>query len=38
MIIDNQLLDNLSAQAKANTRLRQNYDLRITPDDKSQSC
>lgn len=28
MIIDNQLLDTLSAQAKANPRLRQSYDLR----------
>ena len=28
MIIDNQLLSTLSSQAKANPRLRQNYDLR----------
>lgn len=36
MIIDKQLLDSLSAQAKANPRLRQSYDLRTTPEDKSQ--
>ena len=36
MIIDQKLLDNLSAQAKANPRLRQSYDLRTTPEDKSQ--
>ena len=36
MIIDNQLLDTLSAQAKASPRLRQSYDLRNTPEDKSQ--
>ena len=36
MIIDQELLDLLSAQAKANPRLRQSYDLRTTPDDKSQ--
>ena len=36
MIIDKKLLDDLSAQAKANPRLRQSYDLRTTPDDKSQ--
>lgn len=36
MKIDNQLLDDLSAQAKANPRLRQSYDLRTTPDDNSQ--
>ena len=36
MIIDNQLLDTLSAQAKASPRLRQNYDLRNTSDDNSQ--
>ena len=36
MIIDNQLLDTLSAQAKASPRLRQNYDLRNTPEDNSQ--
>lgn len=29
-------MDDLSAQAKANPRLRQSYDLRTTPDDKSQ--
>lgn len=36
MIIDQKLLDDLSAQAKANPRLRQAYDLRNTPEDKSQ--
>lgn len=36
MIIDQKLLDSLTAQAKANPRLRQSYDLRTTPDDKSQ--
>ena len=36
MIIDQKLLDELSAQAKANPRLRQNYDLRTSPEDNSQ--
>ena len=36
MIIDQKLLDVLSAQAKANPRLRQAFDLRTTPEDKSQ--
>ena len=36
MIIDKELLDNLTAQAKASPRLRQHYDLRNTPEDKSQ--
>lgn len=36
MIIDQKLLDDLSAQAKANPRLRQVYDLRTTPEDSSQ--
>lgn len=36
MIIDQKLLDDLSAQAKANPRLRQAYDLRTTPADQSQ--
>ena len=35
MIIDQKLLDELSAQAKANPRLRQNYDLRTSPADNS---
>ena len=30
------MLDELTAQAKANPRLRQAYDLRTTPDDNSQ--
>ena len=36
MIIDKQLLDTLTAQAKASPRLRMNLDLRNTPDDQSQ--
>lgn len=36
MVIDNQLLDKLSAQAKANPRLRQSMDLRNSPEDLSQ--
>ena len=36
MIIDQKLLDDLSAQAKANPRLRQSYDLRTSPEDSSQ--
>ena len=36
MIIDQKLLDELSAQAKANPRLRQAYDLRTTSEDNSQ--
>lgn len=36
MTIDKELLDKLSAQAKANTRLRQNYDLRNSEKDQSQ--
>ena len=36
MIIDQALLDALTAQAKASPRLRMNYDLRNTPDDQSQ--
>lgn len=36
MIIDQTLLDELSAQAKANPRLRQSYDLRTSPEDGSQ--
>ena len=36
MIIDQKLLADLSAQAKANPRLRQAYDLRTTPEDGSQ--
>lgn len=36
MKIDNNLLDELTAQAKASPRLRMNYDLRTTPEDKSQ--
>lgn len=36
MIIDQKLLDDLSAQAKANPRLRQSYDLRTSADDNSQ--
>ena len=36
MKIDTILIDTLSAQAKATPRLRQAYDLRITPEDNSQ--
>ena len=36
MKITQALLDNLTAQAKANPRLRMNYDLRNNTDDKSQ--
>lgn len=36
MVIDNIILDNLSAQAKANPRLRQAMDLRNSPEDLSQ--
>lgn len=36
MIIDQKLLDDLSAQAKANPRLRQAFDLRTTSEDNSQ--
>ena len=36
MIIDQKLLDDISAQAKTNPRLRQSYDLRTTPEDNSQ--
>lgn len=36
MKIDSALLDILSAQAMANPRLRQAYDLRTTPEDNSQ--
>ena len=36
MIIDQKLLDDLTAQAKASPRLRMAYDLRNTPEDNSQ--
>ena len=36
MLLSQSLLDTLTAQAKASPRLRQNYDLRNTPDDNSQ--
>lgn len=36
MLITQQLLDSLSAQAQASPRRRMNYDLRNTPDDQSQ--
>ena len=36
MIIDNKLLDELSARAKENPRLRQSMDLRNRPEDLSQ--
>lgn len=36
MIIDKNLLDQLTTQAKASPRLRQHYDLRNSPEDNSQ--
>jgi len=36
MIIDQHILDNLTAQAKSSPRLRMNLDLRNSPDDNSQ--
>ncbi len=36
MLIDQQLLDSLTSQAKASPRLRINFDLRNTSDDQSQ--
>ena len=36
MLLNKEFLDTLTAQAKASPRLRQNYDLRNTPDDNSQ--
>lgn len=36
MLIDKELLDYLTSQAKASPRLRMNYDLRDTKDDQSQ--
>lgn len=36
MNIDQLVLDDLTAQAKASPRLRMNYDLRNTPEDNSQ--
>ena len=36
MILNKRLMDDLSAQAKENPRLRQAFDLRTTPNDSSQ--
>lgn len=36
MLLNTELLDTLSAQAKASPRLRMNYDLRNSSDDQSQ--
>ena len=36
MLINKELLDNLTEQAKSSPRLRMHYDLRNTPDDNSQ--
>ena len=36
MIVDTKLMDDISAQAKANPRLRQAFDLRTTSEDQSQ--
>ncbi len=36
MVIDKNILDQVTAQAKASPRLRMNYDLRNSPEDRSQ--
>ena len=36
MIIDQRILDDLTARAKASPRLRMNLDLRNSPEDRSQ--
>ena len=36
MVLNNELFDRLTAQAKTSPRLRQNYDLRDSEDDESQ--
>ena len=36
MVLNNELFDRLTAQAKVSPRLRQNYDLRDSADDESQ--
>lgn len=36
MLLDKELLDKLTSQAKSNPRLRQSFDLRNSPDDTSQ--
>ena len=36
MVVDNKILDELSALAKESPRLRMHYDLRTTPEDESQ--
>jgi cupin fold WbuC family metalloprotein len=36
MIVDNEILDELTAKAKASERLRANFDLRNSADDQSQ--
>ena len=36
MIIDNKLLEDMTRQAQSSPRLRMNFDMRNTPDDKSQ--
>ena len=36
MVIDKELLDKVSTQAKSSPRLRMNYDLRNSPEDQSQ--
>ena len=36
MLLDTELFDKLTAQAKASPRLRMNFDLRNAPDDQSQ--
>lgn len=36
MVLDNELFDRLTAQAKASPRLRQNYDLRDSAEEESR--
>ena len=36
MVLDSELLDKLTEEAKGSERLRMNFDLRTTPDDQSQ--
>lgn len=36
MVINNEILDDLTKQAKASPRLRMNLDLRNSPEDQSQ--
>lgn len=38
MVVDKKILDELSAKAKENQRLRCNLDMRNSADDQSQRC